>query len=73
MTQVACGESHSLALNQWGHVFSWGSDSHGQLGHQLDGENQPVPKIIKSLTTSHIVQIACGRKHSLALTNSKSI
>lgn len=30
--RIACGESHSLATNEWGEVFSWGSDSHGQLG-----------------------------------------
>lgn len=69
ITQVACGESHSLALNQWGHVYSWGSDSHGQLGHKLDGENQPVPKIIRALATTHVVQISCGKRHCLVLTN----
>ena len=30
--KVACGESHTLAVNEWGQVFSWGSSSHGQLG-----------------------------------------
>lgn len=73
MTQVSCGDVHSLALNQWGQVFSWGSDSHGQLGHKLDGENQPVPKIVRALATSHVVQITAGKRHSLALTNSEYI
>lgn len=29
---VACGEFHSLAINDWGQVFSWGAAAHGQLG-----------------------------------------
>lgn len=68
---VACGKSHSLALNKWGQVFAWGSDSHGQLGHQLGQVIQPVPKIIKNLAKYHVVQIACGRLHSVALCNSE--
>lgn len=59
-----------MALNQWGQVFSWGSDFYGQLGHE-NGENiQPVPKIIRELARYIIVQIACGQRHSVALSNS---
>ena len=32
ITRASCGSNHSLAINQWGQVFSWGSDSYGQLG-----------------------------------------
>jgi hypothetical protein len=32
ITRASCGASHTLAVNEWGQVFSWGSDSHGQLG-----------------------------------------
>ncbi|KRT83036.1 Regulator of chromosome condensation repeat containing protein [Oryctes borbonicus] len=67
---VACGTSHSLALNQWGQVFAWGSDAHGQLGLQLTTESiQQVPKILKTLAAYHVVQIASGENHSIALTN----
>lgn len=66
---VACGDSHSLALNRWGEVFSWGSDDFGQLGHQLGSTIQNVPKLIRSLTKYNVVQIAAGQKHSVALTN----
>ncbi|KAI4456139.1 ubiquitin-protein ligase e3a-related [Holotrichia oblita] len=70
ISQVACGASHSLALNQWGQVFAWGSDNYGQLGLQLGSDNvQPVPKILKALATYHVIQIACGENHSIALTN----
>lgn len=32
IVDVACGEYHSVAVNEWGQVFSWGSNSYGQLG-----------------------------------------
>ncbi|KAL3278333.1 hypothetical protein HHI36_013664 [Cryptolaemus montrouzieri] len=73
ITMVACGKAHSLALNKWGQVFAWGSDACGQLGHQLGHVLQPVPKIVKSLAKYNVVQIACGRLHSVALTNNGEI
>jgi alpha-tubulin suppressor-like RCC1 family protein len=32
ITRASCGSDHSLAINEWGQVFSWGSDLYGQLG-----------------------------------------
>lgn len=32
MTKVACGDFHSMALNEWGQIYAWGSDAHHQLG-----------------------------------------
>ncbi|XP_021936482.1 probable E3 ubiquitin-protein ligase HERC4 isoform X2 [Zootermopsis nevadensis] len=70
ITRASCGSSHTVAVNEWGQVFSWGSDVHGQLGTGL-GENNDMqlnPKMIKTLATSHVIQITCGYDHSLALT-----
>lgn len=71
ITHVACGSTHSVALNQWGQVFSWGSDTYGQLGHQLGQSIQPVPKIVRALAVHHVVQVACGQRHTIVLTNSE--
>lgn len=68
---MACGATHSTALNQWGQVFSWGSDYHGQLGQELGENIQPVPKIVKTLASQHVIQLVCGQRHTIALTNSK--
>jgi alpha-tubulin suppressor-like RCC1 family protein len=32
MTSVACGEAHSMALNQCGQLYTWGSGACCQLG-----------------------------------------
>ncbi|KAK5650940.1 hypothetical protein RI129_001969 [Pyrocoelia pectoralis] len=73
ISHVACGYSHSMALNEWGQIFTWGSDIYGQLGHQLGQQTQPTPKILKALATLNVVQIVCGKNHSIALTSGGDI
>ncbi len=49
---IACGLNHSLAVDEWGTLFSWGSDEFGQLGHNLGGGEEECirkPKLIKSM------------------------
>ncbi|XP_065086376.1 probable E3 ubiquitin-protein ligase HERC4 isoform X2 [Ochlerotatus camptorhynchus] len=70
ITHVSCGTAHSLALTNWGQVFSWGSNSIGQLGHDTDQLNYNIPRTIKTIAAKTVVQIASGLFHSLALTNS---
>lgn len=41
---VSCGESHTLALNDKGQVFSWGLGSDGQLGLNNFEECVRVPR-----------------------------
>lgn len=68
---MACGVQHSVAVDEWGQSFSWGSDSMGQLGSNLGAYAQDKPKFVKELATKNVIQIACGAYHSIALTNSK--
>lgn len=44
MTSVACGEAHSMALNEWGQLYTWGSDACRQLGKI---QMQCVTRILK--------------------------
>ncbi|XP_038223084.1 probable E3 ubiquitin-protein ligase HERC4 isoform X2 [Zerene cesonia] len=69
LSAIACGMQHSMAIDEWGQPFSWGSDSMGQLGSNLGAHAQDKPKIIKFLATKNVIQIACGFYHSVALTN----
>ncbi|CAN7938426.1 unnamed protein product [Ixodes hexagonus] len=66
---VACGQDHSLALSEAGQVFSWGSNQYGQLGCGSDEDSRLRPKVVKTLAAMHVVQIACGAIHCLALVN----
>ena len=68
---AACGAVHSLAINEWGQLFSWGSNSQGQLGLGPEIDIQYSPKIVKTLAASQVIQVQAGMHHCLALTNSK--
>ncbi|CAK1546181.1 unnamed protein product [Leptosia nina] len=69
LSAIACGLQHSMALDEWGQPFSWGSDSMGQLGSNLGAHAQDKPKLIKFLATKNVIQISCGSYHTIALTN----
>ncbi|KAM7413228.1 hypothetical protein PAMA_020550 [Pampus argenteus] len=66
--QVACGRSHSLALTKGGDVFSWGLNSHGQLGLGKEVSQQHTPVLVCALTGVPVTQISAGATHTLVLT-----
>ncbi|XP_038079436.1 ultraviolet-B receptor UVR8-like isoform X2 [Patiria miniata] len=65
VTQVACGEKHSLFLYDTGIVATCGCSSFGQLGSGNRAE-LVSPKALES--PEGVVSIACGANHSLAVT-----
>lgn len=67
--KVACGASHTLAVNEWGQLFSWGSNQEGQLGLNTNSIIKSTPSMVKTLGSSVIIQVSCGLKHVIALTN----
>ncbi|XP_055600343.1 probable E3 ubiquitin-protein ligase HERC2 isoform X2 [Uranotaenia lowii] len=66
---VHSGGKHAMALTLDGKVFSWGEGEDGKLGHgnRLTLEK---PKLIESLRTKRVRDIACGSSHSAAITSS---
>ncbi|XP_036619634.1 probable E3 ubiquitin-protein ligase HERC6 isoform X2 [Trichosurus vulpecula] len=64
---VSCGKEHSLAVCKTGEVFSWGSDSEGQLGIRKLKKQSFLPKKIQDLSSVKIIQVSCGYYHSIAL------
>uniref|UniRef100_A0A672PEK5 Alsin Rho guanine nucleotide exchange factor ALS2 n=1 Tax=Sinocyclocheilus grahami TaxID=75366 RepID=A0A672PEK5_SINGR len=63
--EVACGDQHTLALSAKHEVWAWGSGC--QLG--LNTSTFPVwkPQKVEHLAGRHVLQVACGATHSLAL------
>ena len=53
------------AHNPAGDVFSWGSNSHGQLGLGKDVCMQPCPALVLSLTGIPVTLVVAGGTHSL--------
>lgn len=64
VTAVACGEFHSLARKGDGTVYSWGSNSHGQLGQPLAKIDSLTAEKIPNL--SGVIFIAGGGNYSIA-------
>ncbi|XP_018880923.2 probable E3 ubiquitin-protein ligase HERC6 isoform X1 [Gorilla gorilla gorilla] len=65
--QVSCGHYHSLALSKDSQVFSWGKNSHGQLGLGKEFPSQASPQRVRSLEGIPLAQVAAGGTHSFAL------
>lgn len=64
ISQVVCGDYHTLALTESGEVYGWG----GNLHKKLVG-NAGVPTKIEVFSRYKIVKIACGDFHSVALSS----
>ncbi|XP_020773412.1 probable E3 ubiquitin-protein ligase HERC3 [Boleophthalmus pectinirostris] len=64
LKEIACGGEHSVFLLQDGSVYTCGSNSCGQLGHDKPGTS---PELVGALDTQKITNICCGRAHSLAV------
>jgi len=79
---VAVGDWHSLALDEQGRLYTWGSNCYGQLGNgKRTNMNNKNLKIIKNADVytptrlqlqpeKRFVHVAAGAMHSLALTDS---
>jgi regulator of chromosome condensation len=81
VVDIACGAQHTLVLTQEGHVYSFGRNAYGQLGH---GEDEPAPEKGKErliVTTpkrieffenmaggERAIKIAAGDQHSAVVT-----
>jgi alpha-tubulin suppressor-like RCC1 family protein len=68
LSDVCCGDRHSLALTSNGKVYAWGSNKFGQIGNECEDEYQLKPIKIEKFEEKTIVAISCGYYHSLALT-----
>ena len=67
ITQVAAGDFHSMALNKDGILHAWGCGSWGKLGQSYDG-NVSAPRVVSTLTSSHVQSVACGGHHTACIT-----
>ncbi|XP_061350867.1 ultraviolet-B receptor UVR8-like [Gastrolobium bilobum] len=82
VVKVACGNEHVVALVSAGEsykgeddlvCYSWGNNSHGQLGLG-DKENRPGPEVVKTFDQESpwaIYEVACGAFHTVLLTHKK--
>ncbi|KAF6170563.1 hypothetical protein GIB67_031971 [Kingdonia uniflora] len=65
--QIACGDSHCLAVTMEGEVQSWGRNQNGQLGLGTT-EDSLVPQKIQAFQGISVKMIAAGAEHTAAIT-----
>jgi alpha-tubulin suppressor-like RCC1 family protein len=66
-TTLAAGGYFSAAIKPNGEVWSWGDNTHGQLGRATSGFSDNTPARVS--TTNDVVSVSLGEYHALALTN----
>ena len=81
ITNIKCGFKHSLCMGSTGKVYSWGSNSNGQLCVNKKG-NFPTPMWIKMEDylkkgkqhfTFKAISIACGFRSSFIMDENRNI
>ncbi|OEL29951.1 Ultraviolet-B receptor UVR8 [Dichanthelium oligosanthes] len=65
--QIACGDSHCLAVTMAGEVQSWGRNQNGQLGLGTT-EDSLLPQKIQAFEGVRVKMIAAGAEHTAAVT-----
>ncbi|KAL5564000.1 hypothetical protein UlMin_033747 [Ulmus minor] len=70
--QIACGDSHCLAVTMEGEVQSWGRNQNGQLGLSSN-EDSLVPQKIQAFQGVSIKMVAAGAEHTAAITEDGSL
>ncbi|XP_078139120.1 putative E3 ubiquitin-protein ligase HERC3 isoform X2 [Centroberyx gerrardi] len=69
---ISCGKDHTAILMKDGTVFTFGSGQYGQLGHN-SFRDELRPRLVAELWGAKVTKIACGRHHTLVLTDSKRV
>ncbi|XP_074679165.1 E3 ISG15--protein ligase HERC5-like isoform X1 [Strix aluco] len=73
IVQIACGDQHAMALSRGGELFTWGQNTHGQLGVGSQTTLIPQPQLVERLKGIPLAQIAAGGAHSVAVSLSGAV
>ncbi|XP_061685689.1 alsin isoform X3 [Syngnathoides biaculeatus] len=71
VVRVAAGAHHSLALTAQSQLFSWGTNSQGQLGHMEFPTT--VPRLAKLSEGIRVWDVSGGERHTLLLADGDCI
>ena len=63
---IACGNDHTLSLDEENKLYTFGSNSGGQLGHG-DMLYRNTPERVYVLSHIPIISVAAGHTHSVAI------
>ena len=72
IVQIAAGDTHAIAVDRFGIVYGWGSNSKGELGKENIGANTLRPVTI-SIPNDKVTQIAGGKNETVIVANSGKV
>lgn len=72
-TCIISGNTSYPVLISDGQFFTWGKNSHGQLGLGKEFPSQASPQRVRSLEGIPLAQVAAGGAHSFALSLSGAV
>ncbi|KHN17397.1 Putative E3 ubiquitin-protein ligase HERC4 [Glycine soja] len=67
--QIACGDSHCLAVTMDSQVLSWGRNQNGELGLGT-AEDSLLPQKIQIFEGDKMAMVACGWRHTICVSSS---
>ena len=71
---VACGQSHSAAVNSRGNLYVWGDGYAGALGQGGDETSLlPLPIAAKNMGGYCVLMVACGEDYTAAVAENFSL
>ncbi|XP_027747969.1 probable E3 ubiquitin-protein ligase HERC3 [Empidonax traillii] len=73
IVQIACGGQHAMALSRGGELFTWGQNTHGQLGLGSQTTFIPQARLVERLRGVPLAQIAAGGAHSTTVSLSGAV
>jgi len=66
ITQVSCGNEHSVALSDQGQIYTWGRGAFGELGHG-SFDKLLVPQKVSQLQDFCVVRVEAFERYTAAL------
>jgi alpha-tubulin suppressor-like RCC1 family protein len=73
VVQVAAGKEHTVAVTSAGEVWTWGAEHSGQLGRELEWEDDAPGKVVDGLKDEHVVHVAAGSYHTVVVTSTGAL
>ena len=68
ISQVACGDMHTIVLSSNWSIFTFGNNDKGQIGHEKITGIQKTPKILEELSSKKVMFVAAGKEHTACIT-----
>ena len=69
VVKIAAANKHSVAVTSTGEVYTWGSNTCGQLGYgAFDSTSSPTPRVVDAMKGKRVVACAAAKRHTVVLT-----